>query len=119
PEDEPPWMYFYDEGWFLMQRGMAELELGDGRRAVDYLERGLATLPDHYRRDRAWYGACLARAQALQGDAEAAVTTALNVASDATALNTYAVTELQHTAHALASAGSSGAMVIKESLAGP
>ncbi|MGW4796463.1 helix-turn-helix domain-containing protein, partial [Nonomuraea sp. NPDC004297] len=32
PEDEPPWMYFYDEGWFLMQRGMAELELGDGRR---------------------------------------------------------------------------------------
>ncbi|GAA1734208.1 hypothetical protein GCM10009734_44720 [Nonomuraea bangladeshensis] len=25
PEDEPPWMYFYDDGWFDMQRGMAEL----------------------------------------------------------------------------------------------
>ncbi|RSN01147.1 hypothetical protein DMB42_39850 [Nonomuraea sp. WAC 01424] len=82
PENEPPWMYFYDEGWFLMQRGMAELELGDGRRATDYLERGLSTLPDRYRRDRAWFGACLARAQALQGDAEAAVATALNVAPE-------------------------------------
>src|SRR5690606_27547828 len=49
PDQEPPWMYFYDEGWFLMQRGMAELELGDGRRAAAYLERGLSTLPDHYR----------------------------------------------------------------------
>ncbi|GAA3661874.1 hypothetical protein GCM10022224_026860 [Nonomuraea antimicrobica] len=116
PEDEPPWMYFYNEGWFLMQRGMAELELGDGRRAADYLERGLSTLPDHYRRDRAWYGACLARAQALQGDAEAAISTALDVAPDATALNAYAVTELRRTAKDLASAGAPGAEAIKDSL---
>ncbi|MEV0388738.1 helix-turn-helix transcriptional regulator [Nonomuraea sp. NPDC050643] len=118
PEDEPPWMYFYDEGWFLMQRGMAELELGDGRRASDYLERGLSTLPDHYRRDRAWFGACLARAQALQGDAEAAVATALNAAPDATALNAYAETELHRIAHDLAMAGAPGSEAIKESLAG-
>src|SRR5690606_42070433 len=94
PDQEPPWMYFYDEGWFLMQRGMAELELGDGRRAAAYLERGLSTLPDHYRRDKTWYAACLARAQAIQGDAEAAGATALEVAPDATALNAYAVTAL-------------------------
>ncbi|MEV4286953.1 hypothetical protein AB0K40_15730 [Nonomuraea bangladeshensis] len=56
PEDEPPWMYFYDDGWFDMQRGMAELALGDGRRAVRFLDRGLATLPSAYRRDRAWLG---------------------------------------------------------------
>ncbi|NRQ34299.1 XRE family transcriptional regulator [Nonomuraea sp. NN258] len=118
PEDEPPWMYFYDEGWFLMQRGMAELELGDGRRAAEYLERGLSTLPDHYRRDRAWYGACLARAQALRGEAEAAVAAALNAAPDAIDLNAYAVTELQRTAHDLASAGAPGARAIKESLTG-
>ncbi|MGI5268427.1 helix-turn-helix domain-containing protein [Nonomuraea sp. CA-218870] len=116
PEEEPPWMYFYDEGWFLMQRGMAELELGDGRRATDYLERGLSTLPGHYHRDRAWYGACLARAQAMQGDAEAAVATALSVAPDAIALNAYAVTELRRTAHHLGSIGASGARAIKESL---
>ena len=101
-------MYFYDEGLFLMRRGMAELELGDGRRAADYLERGLSTLPDHYRRDRAWYGACLARAQAIQGDAEAAVAVALGVAPDATVLNAYAVTELRRTAHDLASGGAPG-----------
>ncbi|MFG1878669.1 XRE family transcriptional regulator [Sphaerisporangium sp. NPDC049003] len=34
PEDEPPWMYFYDDGWFTMQRGMAELELGEGARSA-------------------------------------------------------------------------------------
>ncbi|MEV0160406.1 hypothetical protein [Nonomuraea fuscirosea] len=110
-------MYFYDEGWFLMQRGMAELELGDGRRAADYLERGLSTLPEHYRRDRAWYRACLARAQALRGGAEAAVATALNVAPDATALNAYAVAELQRIAHDLAITGAPGSEAIKESLA--
>jgi hypothetical protein len=27
PEDEPPWMYFYGENWFRLQRGMAELHL--------------------------------------------------------------------------------------------
>ncbi|MGW0482640.1 XRE family transcriptional regulator [Nonomuraea sp. NPDC003214] len=118
PEDEPAWMYFYDEGWFLMQRGMAELELDDGRRAADYLERGLSALPDHYRRDRAWFGACLARAQAVQGDAEAAVATALDVAPGAAALNAYAVTELHRIAHDLAMAGAPGAEAIQESLAG-
>ncbi|SDM36913.1 hypothetical protein SAMN05421874_1629 [Nonomuraea maritima] len=117
PEDEPPWMYFYDEGWFLMQRGMAELELGDGRRATDYLARGLVTLPGHYRRDRAWYGACLARAHAMQDNAEAAVATALDVSSDAMAVNAYAVTELQRTANELISAGVVGAQAIVDSLA--
>ncbi|MET8000585.1 helix-turn-helix transcriptional regulator [Nonomuraea glycinis] len=116
PEDEPPWMYFYDEGWFLMQRGMAELELGDGHRAADHLERGMSTLPEHYRRDRAWYGSCLARAQAMQGDAEAAVATALDVALDAMTLNAYAVTELRRTARELASAHAPGASTINDSL---
>jgi hypothetical protein len=27
PEDEPPWMYFYGETWFTLQRGMAALHL--------------------------------------------------------------------------------------------
>ncbi|MEV5553825.1 helix-turn-helix transcriptional regulator [Nonomuraea wenchangensis] len=116
PEDEPPWMYFYDEGWFLMQRGMAELELGDGRRAADYLKRGLSTLPESYRRDRAWYGACLARAHVLQGDAEAATVIAIDVAQDAAGVNAYAVTELRRTARELAEAGTPGTKAIEDSL---
>ncbi|WP_285776736.1 XRE family transcriptional regulator [Microtetraspora sp. NBRC 13810] len=116
PDDEPPWMYFYDEGWFLMQRGMTELELGDGRRAAEFIERGLSTLPESYRRDRAWFGACLARAHILQGDAEAATAIATHVAPDAVAVNAYAVTELHRAAHELSAAGASGAKVIKDSL---
>ncbi|MFC5820255.1 helix-turn-helix domain-containing protein [Nonomuraea harbinensis] len=116
PEDEPPWMYFYDEDWFLMQRGMAELELGDGRRATDYLQRGLSSLPKSYRRDRAWYGACLARAHILQGDAEAATAIAKEVVLDAVAVNTYAVTELRHAAHDLTKVGASGAKAIEDAL---
>ena len=116
PDDEPPWMYFYGEGWFLMQRGMAELELGDGRRATDYIEHGLSTLPVSYRRDRAWFGACLARAHIMQGDAEAATAIALNVVPDAAAVNAYAVAELRRAAHELAEAGASGGQAIRDSL---
>ncbi|MEV5556731.1 XRE family transcriptional regulator [Nonomuraea wenchangensis] len=95
PEDEPPWMYFYDDGWFDMQRGMAELALGDGRRAVRFLDRGLATLPGTYRRDRAWFGTCLARAHALAGDVEAAEKLAVALAPDAVAVNRYAAGDLR------------------------
>ncbi|MCW2880005.1 MAG: hypothetical protein JWQ95_4105 [Sphaerisporangium sp.] len=95
PEDEPPWMYFYDDGWFAMQRGMAELELGDGRAAAGFLVRGLAGLPTSYRRDRAWFAACLARAYAMSGDAEQATAVALDTAPDAVAVNAYAVRQLE------------------------
>jgi len=70
----------------------------------------------HYLRDGAWFGACLARAQFMQGDAEAAVTTALGIAPDAIALKAYAVTEFHRTAHDLTLAGAPGAKAIKESL---
>lgn len=101
PEDEPPWMYFYDDAWFAMQRGMAEIELGAGDRAVPLLEAGLSRLPEPYRRDRAWFGSCLARAHLLKGDADAAAGTALQVAADAIAVNAYAVRTLREVASAL------------------
>ncbi|MGI5153973.1 XRE family transcriptional regulator [Microbispora sp. CA-102843] len=101
PENEPPWMYFYDDGWFDMQRGMAELALGDGPRAVRFLDRGLATLPEAYRRDRAWFGTCLARAHALAGDVEAAERLAVAAAPDALAVNRYAVQDLRKLSGAL------------------
>jgi hypothetical protein len=94
-------MYFYDEGWFDMQRGMAELALGNGRQAVRFLDHGLAALPESYRRDRAWFGTCLARAHALAGDVEAAERFAVALAADAVTVNRYAVRDLRLLASSL------------------
>ncbi|MGS2640159.1 DUF305 domain-containing protein [Streptosporangium sp. G12] len=70
-DDEPVWMYFYDETWFRLQRGMTELHLADWPKAIDLLTEGLSGLPESYKRDRAWYGSCLAKAHAEAGDAAA------------------------------------------------
>ncbi|WP_424641388.1 helix-turn-helix domain-containing protein [Embleya sp. AB8] len=83
PEDEPPWLYFYDEAWFTLQRGMAELHLRHWTEATHLLRTGLAGVPETYRRDRAWYQACLAHAYAGAGEVEAAATTALSCIPDA------------------------------------
>lgn len=116
PEDEPPWMYFYGDAWFDMQRGTAELALGDGTRAVRFLERGLAKLPQSYRRDRAWFGTCLARAYAVAGEAEAAVDMALSIAPDAVAVNTYATQDLRKVARTLDRMGAPGARAVEEAI---
>ncbi|WP_269854565.1 helix-turn-helix domain-containing protein [Streptomyces sp. RPT161] len=82
-EDEPPWMYFYDETWFTLQRGMAELHLGGWRAAIDQLTTGLAALPDHHRRDKTWYRSCLAHAFAGVGEASEALAIAIGCLPDA------------------------------------
>lgn len=112
PDDEPPW----GGSWFLMQRGMAELELGDGRRAVALLGQGPSGLPEPYRRDRAWFGTCLARAHAIAGEAGAAAETALGVAPDAVAVNTYAIRELRKVVRLLDRMRAPGARDIEEAL---
>ncbi|MFB8198698.1 helix-turn-helix domain-containing protein [Kitasatospora purpeofusca] len=81
--DSPPWLYFYGESWFAAQRGMAELHLGRWSRAVDSLRDGLDGFGAGFRRDRAWYGACLAHAYAGAGEAEQALACALGVLTDA------------------------------------
>ncbi|MET9698949.1 helix-turn-helix domain-containing protein [Streptomyces sp. NPDC006529] len=81
--DAPPWLYFYGESWFAAQRGMADLHLRDWSGAVAQLTLGLAGFAPEFRRDRAWYGACLAHAHAGAGEADAALTTALGVIGDA------------------------------------
>ncbi|MFI1733853.1 helix-turn-helix domain-containing protein [Streptomyces acidicola] len=86
PEDEPVWMYFYDETWFTLQRGMAALHLRDWRGAVDHLTVGLDALPDEYRRDKTWYRACLAHALAGAGESAQAVSVAVASVPDAATL---------------------------------
>ncbi|MGP2437072.1 helix-turn-helix domain-containing protein [Streptomyces sp. JW3] len=83
PEDEPPWMYFYGETWFILQRGMAAVHLRDWRAAVDHFAVGLEALPDDYRRDRTWYRACHAHALAEASEAEEAVAVATATVADA------------------------------------
>jgi transcriptional regulator with XRE-family HTH domain len=121
PEDEPPWMYFYGENWFRLQRGMAELHLGNWRTAADLLAAGLEELPESYRRDRAWYGACLASAHAGAGDAEEAGAVALRFAASIADVNSYARGELLGAAGKLQRIGAPQAAIIREALgeAGP
>ncbi|MFD9862245.1 helix-turn-helix domain-containing protein [Streptomyces alboflavus] len=83
PEDEPVWMYFYDETWFTLQRGMAALHLRDWREAVDQITVGLAALPDEYRRDKTWYRTCLAHALAGAGESAQAASVAVASVPDA------------------------------------
>jgi transcriptional regulator with XRE-family HTH domain len=83
PEDEPVWMYFYDETWFTLQHGMAEIHLRDWDAAVDHLTVGLDALPDDYRRDKTWYRACLAHAFAGAGESAQAAAVGLATLPDA------------------------------------
>jgi hypothetical protein len=116
-DDEPAWMYFYDETWFRLQRGMIELHLGNWSRAIDLLTDGLSGLPDTYKRDRAWYGSCLAKAHAEAGDAAAAVQVSLPIAVDAIELNRHARKELTDIATVLAQRKSTHAATLHEALA--
>lgn len=113
PEDEPPWMYFYGENWFRLQRGLAELHLHNWAGAAVLLAPGLEALPDSYRRDRAWYGACLVRAHAEAGDAEQAEAAALRFAADILAVNSYARGQLLGAAGKLRGIGAPQARVIR------
>lgn len=86
PEDEPVWMYFYDETWFTMQRGMAALHLRDWQTAVDQLTIGLGAMPDVYRRDKTWFRSCLAHALAGADEPARALSVALPTVKDAAAV---------------------------------
>ena len=109
-------MYFYGEDWFTLQRGMSELHLGNWHDATGLLSAGLAALPEWYRRDRAWYGACLTSAHAGAGDAEQAEAVAIGVAEDVKAVNSYARGELLDAADVLDRMGARQAGVIREAI---
>lgn len=116
PDAEPVWMYFYDETWFRLQRGMIELQLANWPKAIDLLTDGLSGLPETYKRDRAWYGSCLAKAHAEAGDAATAVQVSLPVVADAVALNRHASKELAELATLLIQRKSSQAATLHEAL---
>lgn len=117
PEDEPVWMYFYDETWFTLQRGMAAMHLGDWEGATRHLASGLSAVPVSYRRDRAWYRACLAHAHAAAGEAEQALTAALASVPDASEIGRpHAWNELHTTASVLLRKGAREGRQLVEAL---
>jgi len=119
PHDEPIWMYFYGETWFRLQRGMAELHLGNWAVAAQLLSDGLEALGASYRRDRAWYAACQARALAEAGDAEQARDVAVRHAADIVAVNSYARGELNRAVALLVARGAREGVAIRDALAEP
>jgi transcriptional regulator with XRE-family HTH domain len=83
PEDEPPWIYFFNPDYFGMQRARAYLYLPDrAAAAADLLISGLAALPPAVRRSEwvAWYVADLANAYDLLGEHDEAQKAAAEVA---------------------------------------
>ncbi|MEU0842247.1 XRE family transcriptional regulator [Streptomyces sp. NPDC005962] len=118
PEDEPPWMYFYGENWFTLQRGMAAMHLRRWDTAADLLRTGIGALPASYRRDRSWYSACLAHALAGAGHADAAAHTALGCTADASDVGRpHAWNELHTTAALLLRRGAPQARGLIDALA--
>ncbi|MEV4113700.1 XRE family transcriptional regulator [Nonomuraea sp. NPDC049695] len=115
-DDEPAWMYFYDETWFHLQRGMTELYLSNWPKTIDLLTPGLASLPESYKRDRAWYGSCLAKAHAQAGDAETALRVSLPIVADAIILNRHAHKELIDVAALLTQHTSRQAAALRDAL---
>ena len=88
-EDEPPWIYFDDEAYRVLRRGVVLDELGRHREAADLLSTGLGRLPATMRRDRARYLPLLAAALASPTrPAEADPDRAASVAAQAVPLAT-------------------------------
>jgi transcriptional regulator with XRE-family HTH domain len=80
PDDQPPWLYFYDPNFLRMQRGVAQLYLGSQEpsryeQAVPLLSDALDELPSEIRHSGwvGWYLARLAPGHAALGDREAAI----------------------------------------------
>lgn len=117
--DAPPWLYFYGESWFSAQRGMADLHLKSWASAIDHLVAGLAGFAPAFRRDRAWYGACLAHAYAGAGEADAALEAATAVVRDAAEVGRpHAWGELHAVAALLLRRGAPEGRVLVDVLAG-
>ncbi len=117
--DTPPWLYFYGEPWFAAQRGMADVHLGRWASAIENLRNGLAGFAATFRRDRAWYGACLAHAYAGAGEAEAALNTAMHIIGDASEIGRpHAWGELHTVAALLLRRGAREGRTLVDALAG-
>lgn len=78
-DDDPSWIYWFDEAEWCAQSGIALLDLGRAEEAASLLEKALAIQDPLYRRDRTLYTARAALARARAGD----LGTARSLAEDA------------------------------------
>lgn len=85
PDNEPPWIYFFNEDFSVMQRASVLRDIGRAEEAIPMFERGLAALPAESQRERGQYLARLAYAHFMSGDAGHSLTVAEEAASLAVA----------------------------------
>ncbi|MDX2646550.1 hypothetical protein PV341_23870 [Streptomyces sp. PA03-1a] len=71
-DDDPSWIYWFDEAELCAQSGIALLDLGRAQEAAPLLEKALAIQDPLYRRDRTLYTARAALARARTGDLDTA-----------------------------------------------
>ncbi|MEU4092200.1 hypothetical protein [Streptomyces sp. NPDC026673] len=71
-DDDPSWLYWFDEAELCAQSGVALLDLGRADEAAPLLEKALAIQDPRYRRDRTLYTARAALARARTGDLDTA-----------------------------------------------
>jgi len=74
--DEPPWIYYFDEGHLATQRGTCYARLGHTDAAIAAYDHAITSLPGGYVRDRAWHRFRSAEAYAYGNDPEQAATVA-------------------------------------------
>lgn len=115
--DMPEWMYFYGDVWLTLQTGMIESHLHHWERAAAMYRDGLARLPEHFARDRAWYLSCLAVVEAEKGDGEAALEVArLALPKAIEVRNRHGVRQIARAASRLGDQGAPGSHELREML---
>lgn len=68
PDDRPPWVYFFNPDYLVLQRGLAYRYLGRYARAVDLLTGGLEAMPAEVRQTE-WVGSYVLQLAATHADA--------------------------------------------------
>lgn len=111
---DPDWLYFYNEDWFLRQRGTIELQLGNFPGAVDLLSTGYERIDSGFPRDQAWIGSCLSVALAATGEANGSVEVASEIADNAVTLSRHAVEKLRDASKIMSSHAPGPADAVRE-----
>ncbi|MGH2732928.1 MAG: hypothetical protein ACRDJG_08325 [Actinomycetota bacterium] len=81
--DEPAWIYWFNEEYLTVTRGVCLMKSGDAESAIEILDRAIAALAPDRVRDRAYFLSWLAKAHARNDDPEQAGALARQAAQDA------------------------------------
>ncbi|MGH4006661.1 MAG: helix-turn-helix transcriptional regulator [Pseudonocardiaceae bacterium] len=66
-DNDPPWLYWVNPAWIIVEAGNSLLQLGQADRAATMLDEGVALFDESFARDRQLYSTLLADALARPG----------------------------------------------------